>query len=164
MPARLLAAGEPPLLEMKAKKAHLSCGRFDAEIRETDAEEFPAIPSVSGGTSLKIAAARLKEAINQVMFAPAPDNSRPVLASVQMAVSGGKLTMIVPAEALTQVARGLPNDEDVAVAVTADQSRCRAPSAGGPRLAPDRGAVRGLQQIIPNCNYPRTGYERAGIA
>lgn len=157
LPARLLAdyvgllsAGEPLNLELKAKKAHLSCGRFEANISGIDAEEFPAIPSVSGGTSLKLAAPRLKEAINQVVFAAAPDDSRPVLAGVQMSVSGGKLTMaaadgfrlavrkidlgdaevpdismIVPAKALTEVARGLPNDEDVEVeiAVTADQSQ-----------------------------------------
>ena len=157
LPARLLAdyvgllsAGEPLNLELKGKKAHLSCGRSEANISGIDAEEFPAIPSVSGGISLKIPAPRLKEAINQVVFAAAPDDSRPVLAGVQMSVSGGKLTMaaadgfrlavrkidlgdmeipdltmIVPAKALTEVARGLPNDDEVEVeiAVTADQSQ-----------------------------------------
>src|SRR5687767_3180228 len=149
LPARLLAdyvgllsAGEPLQLELKGKKAHLLCGRSEANISGIDAEEFPAIPSVGGGTSLKIPAPRLKEAINQVVFAAAPDDSRPVLAGVQMAVSGGKLTMaaadgfrlavrkvdlgeaevpdismIVPAKALTEVARGLPNDEDVEVEI-----------------------------------------------
>ena len=157
LPARLLAdyvgllsAGEPLNLQLKAKKAHLSCGRFDANISGIDAEEFPAIPSVSGGISLKLPAPRLKEAIGQVVFAAAPDDSRPVLAGVLMTVSDGKLTMaaadgfrlavrkldlgdaevpdismIVPAKALTEVARGLPNDEEVEVemAVTADQSQ-----------------------------------------
>ena len=156
LPARLLAdyvgllsAGEPLQLELKAKKAHLSCGRFEANISGIDAEEFPAIPSVSGGISLKIPAPRLKEAIAQVVFAAAPDDSRPVLAGVLLTVRGGKLTlaaadgfrlavrkvdmgdagpdlsMIVPAKALTEVARGLPNDEEVEVevAVTADQSQ-----------------------------------------
>ena len=146
----LLSAGEPLDLDLKAKKAHLSCGRFEANISGIDAEEFPAIPSVSGGISMKIPAPRLKEAINQVVFAAAPDDSRPVLAGVLMTVAGGKLTlaaadgfrlavrkvdlgdaeipdlsMIVPAKALTEVARGLPNDDEVEVeiAVTADQSQ-----------------------------------------
>jgi DNA polymerase III subunit beta len=157
LPARLLAdyvgllsAGEPLNLELKGKKAHLSCGRSEANISGIDAEEFPAIPSVSGGISLKLPAPRLKEAIAQVVFAAAPDDSRPVLAGVLMTVSAGKLTlaaadgfrlavrkvdlgdaevpdltMIVPAKALTEVARGLPNDEDIEVeiAVTADQSQ-----------------------------------------
>jgi len=146
----LLTAGEPLELELKAKKAHLSCGRFEANISGIDAEEFPAIPSVSGGTSLKLPAPKLKEAIAQVVFAAAPDDSRPVLAGVLMTVSGGKLTlaaadgfrlavrkvdlgdvdvpdlsMIVPAKALTEVARGLPSDDEVEVeiAVTADSSQ-----------------------------------------
>jgi DNA polymerase-3 subunit beta len=146
----LLSAGEPLDFELKSKKAHLSCGRFEANISGIDAEEFPAIPSVSGGISMKIPAPRLKEAINQVVFAAAPDDSRPVLAGVLMTVAGGKLTlaaadgfrlavrkvdlgdaeipdlsMIVPAKALTEVARGLPNDDEVEVeiAVTADQSQ-----------------------------------------
>jgi len=146
----LLSAGEPLQLELKGKKANLSCGRFEANISGIDAEEFPAIPSVNGGTSLKIAAPRLKEAIAQVVFAAAPDDSRPVLAGVLMTVSGGKLTlaaadgfrlavrkvdlgevevpdltMIVPAKALTEVARSLPSDDEVEVeiAVTADSSQ-----------------------------------------
>lgn len=157
LPARLLAdyvgllsAGEPLQLEMKGKKVHLSCGRSEANISGIDAEEFPAIPSVSGGTSMKLPAPRLKEAIAQVVFAAAPDDSRPVLAGVLMTISGGKLTlaaadgfrlavrkvdlggadvpdlsMIVPAKALTEVARGLPNDDEVEVeiAITPDQSQ-----------------------------------------
>src|SRR5215212_11566733 len=157
LPARLLAdyvgllsAGEPLHLELKGKKAHLSCGRFDANISGIDAEEFPAIPSVAGGASLKLAAPRLKEAIGQVVFAAAPDDSRPVLAGVQMSVSGGMLTLaaadgfrlavrkvdlgeveapdlsiIVPAKALTEVARGLPSDDEVEVemAGTPDRSQ-----------------------------------------
>ncbi len=157
LPARLLAdyvgllsAGEPLQVELKGKKAHLACGRFEANISGIDAEEFPAIPSVAGGTSLKLAAPKLKEAIGQVVFAAAPDDSRPVLAGVLMTVGGGKLTlaaadgfrlavrkvdlgdaevpditMIVPAKALTEVARGLPSDDEVEVeiAVTPDQSQ-----------------------------------------
>lgn len=157
LPARLLAdyvglltAGEPLHVELKGKRAHLSCGRFDANISGIDAEEFPAIPTIDGGTTLRIAAPTFKEAIGQVVFAAAPDDSRPVLAGVLMTVQEGKLTlaaadgfrlavrkvdigdadvpdlqMIVPAKALVEVARGLPSDEDehVEIAVTADQSQ-----------------------------------------
>jgi DNA polymerase-3 subunit beta len=157
LPARLLAdyvsllsAGEPLLLELKGKRAHLSCGRFDANISGIDAEEFPAIPTIDGGTTLRISAPTFKEAISQVVFAAAPDDSRPVLAGVLVTVQEGHLTMaaadgfrlavrkldigdgevpdlsiIVPAKALIEVARGLPSDEDeqVEISVTADQSQ-----------------------------------------
>jgi DNA polymerase-3 subunit beta len=146
----LLTAGEQLQVALQGTRAHLSCGRFDANISGIDAEEFPAIPSVGGGTSFKLTAPRLKEAIQQVVFAAAPDDSRPVLAGVLMQVAGGKLTMaaadgfrlavrkldlgdadvpdlsmIVPAKALTEVARGLPADDEVEVeiAVTPDQSQ-----------------------------------------
>lgn len=144
----LLTAGEPLQVALQGTRAHLSCGRFDANISGIDAEEFPAIPSVGGGSSFRLTAPRLKEAIQQVVFAAAPDDSRPVLAGVLMQVAGGKLTMaaadgfrlavrkldlgdanvpdlsmIVPAKALTEVARGLPADEEVEIAATPDQSQ-----------------------------------------
>jgi DNA polymerase III subunit beta len=97
----------------------------------------------------------LKDAIQSVVFAAAADDSRPVLAGVLVTATEGKLTlaaadgfrlavrkvdldagdagagqsadlsMIVPARALHEVARGLPSDEDelVSVAVTPDMNQ-----------------------------------------
>ena len=79
--------------ELKGKKAHLACGRFEANISGIDAEDFPPIPTVSGGANLAIGASALKEAIQQVVFAAAPDDSRPVLAGVLLTVKDGKLTL-----------------------------------------------------------------------
>jgi DNA polymerase III subunit beta len=47
----LLTAGETLHLELDGLRAHLSCGRFEANISGIDAEEFPAIPAVGGGAS-----------------------------------------------------------------------------------------------------------------
>ena len=152
----LLTAGEPLTIEVRGKKAHLQSGRIEANISGIDAEDFPPIPSVGGGASLRVKGSMLKEAIQQVVFAAAPDDSRPVLAGVLMTVKDGKLTMaaadgfrlavrkvdlgesgageagagsgaapvsdlamIVPARALTEVARGLPSDEDEVVEIAA---------------------------------------------
>ncbi|MCC6180155.1 MAG: DNA polymerase III subunit beta [Chloroflexi bacterium] len=165
LPARLLAdyvgllsAGEPLRLELRGTKVHLACGRFEANISGIDAEEFPPVPTVTGGASFSVPAGTLKEAIQQVVFAAAADDSRPVLAGVLVTVREGTLTlaaadgfrlavrkvkldaveredggapppladlsMIVPARALTEVARGLPGDDElVTVALTADQSQ-----------------------------------------
>ena len=146
----LLGAGEPLSLELKGKKVHLACGRFEANISGIDADDFPPIPTVSGGASLPMRASVLKEAIEQVVFAAAQDDSRPVLAGVLMTVKEGKLTlaaadgfrlavrrvdlgttdgpelqMIVPARTLIEVARGLSDDEEevVEVASTPDQNQ-----------------------------------------
>ena len=83
----LLGQGEPLRLELKGKKAHLACGRFEANISGIDAEDFPPIPTVSGGANLAIGASALKEAIQQVVFAAAPDDSRPALAGVLAVVT-----------------------------------------------------------------------------
>src|SRR4051794_23235340 len=90
LPARLLAdyvalldRGGKVTLELNAKthKVHLACGRYEANVAGIDAEDFPPIPTVDeGGSRFAMDAAALKEAISQVVFAAAPDDSRPVLA------------------------------------------------------------------------------------
>lgn len=100
LPARLLSeyvglltAGEPLHLEMKGTKVHLACGRFEANISGIDADEFPPIPTVGGGESFALPAAALKQAIQNVAFAAAPDDSRPVLAGVLVTIAEGRLTL-----------------------------------------------------------------------
>ena len=158
LPARLLGdyvalldRGQQLRLELQAKtrKVHLACGRYEANIAGIDAEDFPPIPKVSGGASFAMDAAALKEAIGQVVFAAAPDDTRPVLAgvlvrlgqgtltlaaadgfrlavrSVELSAPGPDLQMIVPARALTEVARLLPTEEgeQVTVSSTANQNQ-----------------------------------------
>jgi len=102
LPARLLADyvalldhGQKVSLELNAKthKVHLACGRYEANISGIDAEDFPPIPQVSGGPSFTIPAATLKETITGVVFAAAPDDTRPVLAGALLRISGGSLTL-----------------------------------------------------------------------
>jgi DNA polymerase-3 subunit beta len=134
----LLDHGQKVALELNQKthKVHLACGRYEANIAGIDAEDFPPVPSVSGGQSYSIPASTLKETINGVVFAAAPDDTRPVLAgallklgggtltlaaadgfrlavrTVEVPESGPELTIIVPARTLTEVARLLPDSED----------------------------------------------------
>src|ERR1700682_5719700 len=80
----LLDHGQKVELELNSKthKVHLACGRYEANVAGIDAEDFPPIPAVSGGPSFSIPAGLLKEAINEVVFAAAPDDTRPVLGGV----------------------------------------------------------------------------------
>src|SRR2546430_8287922 len=80
-------------LNPKTHKVHLACGRYEANVAGIDAEDFPPIPTVSGGASFALPASVLKESINQVVFAAAPDDTRPVLAGVLVKLSGGTLTL-----------------------------------------------------------------------
>jgi DNA polymerase-3 subunit beta len=150
LPSRLLADyvalldhGQKVALELNPKthKVHLACGRYEANIAGIDAEDFPPVPQVSGGPSFTIPSPMLKETIGGVVFAAAPDDTRPVLAGallkmggaeltlaaadgfrlavrkVEMPESGPDLTMIVPAKTLIEVARLLSDDEDEQVAI-----------------------------------------------
>lgn len=158
LPARLLSDyvalldhGQKVRLELNGKthKVHLACGRYEANVAGIDAEDFPPIPTVSGGPSVSMDAAVLKEAIGQVVFAAAPDDTRPVLAGVLLRLAQGTLTlaaadgfrlavrtvelgqagsdlqMIVPARALSEVARLLPTGEgeQVTMSSTANQNQ-----------------------------------------
>jgi DNA polymerase-3 subunit beta len=158
VPARLLTdfvnslpAGQGVELEGNARShtLHLKSGRYTANVKGIDADEFPPIPTAEDRPSFPIPSDKLKEIIGQVAFSAARDESRPVLAGVNVKVDESKLTLsaadgfrlslreteldrslpekidiIVPARALTELARLLgDNDEDVEVTVTANRTQ-----------------------------------------
>jgi DNA polymerase-3 subunit beta len=186
LPARLLADyvalldhGQKVALDLNEKthKVHLACGRYEANIAGIDAEDFPPIPSVSGGASFRLSAAALKEAINQVVFAAAPDDTRPVLAGVLMRLGAGSLTlaaadgfrlavrsvdlpegapdlqMIVPARTLAEVSRLLPGDEAEEVSISTTPGGNQVYFAFGKTEVTSRlidGQFPDYQRIIPS--------------
>ena len=130
---------------------HLSCARFEANIRGIDAEEFPTLPKFSGAPLVTIPATLLRDMITQVSFAASRDDNRPVLAGVLLAFKGRKVTMaaadgfrlavrtadletaagsegeiriIVPVRAMEELARALPDAGDEAqVEITVTPNR-----------------------------------------
>ncbi len=135
-------------LDPRTQTVTVECGRFTTNIKGIDADEFPPIPTVSDEEpTFRVAADQLQQAITQVAFAAASDESRPVLTGVLMrlrdnhvllaAADGYRLAIrtlelpvgainpaatlnefIVPARALGELARIL-GDTDAEVAVTA---------------------------------------------
>ena len=79
-------------LSPRSKQVKLVCARNEATIGGMDADDFPPIPSVEGDT-LEIDAKTLREAITQVVFSAATDDSRPVLTGVDIVVEGDQLTL-----------------------------------------------------------------------
>jgi DNA polymerase-3 subunit beta len=79
-------------LSPRSKQVKLVCARNEATIGGMDADDFPPIPSVEGDT-LEIDAKMLREAITQVVFSAATDDSRPVLTGVDIVVEGDQLTL-----------------------------------------------------------------------
>ena len=148
LPSRLLSdfvATLPPQpivisLAERSRQVSLSCARNEASIGGQAADEFPPIPPVEDGDTIRIDAAALRRSINQVAFAAATDDSRPVLTGVHFALRDGSLRLaaadgfrlavntievgedsadreaIVPARALNELARLLPEvDKQISV-------------------------------------------------
>jgi DNA polymerase-3 subunit beta len=89
LPAEKIAMTLAP----RSRQVKLVCARNEATIGGMDADDFPPIPSVEGD-SLEIDARTLREAISQVVFSAATDDSRPVLTGVDLVVEGNKLTLV----------------------------------------------------------------------
>ncbi len=101
VPARLLTEFVSSLpsdtisvnLSPQTKTLSLKCARFEARISGVDAKEFPPIPSVEDGITTKVEVEAIRQAINQVVFAAATEESRPVLTGVCTQFEGNALTL-----------------------------------------------------------------------
>ena len=101
VPARLLTEFVSSLpndtisvnLSPQTKTLGLKCARFEARISGVDAKEFPPIPSVDEGIKTEVEVEALRQAINQVVFAAATEESRPVLTGVSTQFEGNTLTL-----------------------------------------------------------------------
>lgn len=157
VPARVLAdfvSSLPPeriemVLNDKTQTLHLKCARYDANIKGIDAQEFPIIPTIGDGKKISLEPATLREMIEQVTFAAATDESRPVLTGVAAKFEKDKVTfaaadgfrlsvrhatltapvdqsfsVIIPAKALQEVARVSGDQEEpIEMAVTENRSQ-----------------------------------------
>ncbi|NJM05735.1 DNA polymerase III subunit beta [Candidatus Gracilibacteria bacterium] len=153
VPAKLLAdviSGLPNdkvilTLDARTQTVKVDCARFTNNIKGIEADEFPAIPTVSDREpTATLPPQLLREAIDQVAFAAASDDSRPVLAGVLVrlresqvilaAADGFRLAtrtmllpepirsaqeFIVPARALSELSRIIGDTEGlVSITVT----------------------------------------------
>ncbi len=150
VPARLLTEFVSSLpadtisvhLSPQTRTLGLKCARFEARISGVDAKEFPPIPSVDEGIATSVETDVLRQAVNQVVFAAATEESRPVLTGVctqfedntlTLAAADGfrlavfklpikesfkeKTEVIIPARTLAELNR-LMTDEEEAVNIT----------------------------------------------
>jgi DNA polymerase-3 subunit beta len=153
IPARLLTEFISSLpndkidISLMQRTLQLKCARFEARINGLDAQDFPPIPQVADGLAAKIEIAALRDGINQVTFAAAAEESRPVLTGIQLEFDGDKLAMaaadgfrlavhntsllspvknktaiIVPARALNELGRFL-TDQEEPIEITVNQQK-----------------------------------------
>lgn len=102
IPARLL--GEfvnslpPERIDLKLDEStqtlNLRCARFESNIKGIDAQEFPIVPTATNGDpAIKLEPSSLRTMIDQVVFAAATDESRPILTGVLVQFNEDTLTM-----------------------------------------------------------------------
>jgi DNA polymerase III subunit beta len=77
----------------KSKTVALKCARYEARISGMDAKDFPPIPTVEQGVTTSIRVNDLRQAITQVVFAAASEESRPVLTGIDAKMEGSQLTL-----------------------------------------------------------------------
>lgn len=132
-------------LDPRTQTVHLTCARYEASIKGIEADEFPVIPTIADrAPTASFPPDLLRETVDQVAFAAATDDTRPVLAGVLMRLKGKSATfaaadgfrlalrtvelpepvaepveVIVPARALLELARIVGDAEsNVEITVT----------------------------------------------
>ena len=81
-------------MALSAKKTlTLKCRRFEARMTGIDAKDFPPVPKVDTGVSVKVDVNEFKKGVSRVVFAAATDESRPVLTGINAEFEGGVLTL-----------------------------------------------------------------------
>ncbi len=102
VPARLLTdfinSLPPERIDMelvvRTQELKLKCARFEANIKGIDATEFPPIPTADDGDNkVCLEPGKLRQMIEQVAFAAATDESRPILTGVLAKFQGDQLTL-----------------------------------------------------------------------
>ncbi|MFQ5340627.1 MAG: DNA polymerase III subunit beta [Anaerolineae bacterium] len=155
VPARLLTdfvnSLPPETIDMdlvtRTQTLGLTCSRYEANIKGIDASEFPVIPTVEDGGQITLDPEALGEMVDQVTFAAATDESRPILTGVLTRFDPGAITfaaadgfrlsvrtaeidagtsesvaVIIPARALSELGRIL-GDTDTPVEATVTEGR-----------------------------------------
>ncbi len=136
-------------LDLRTLTVHLRCGAKSANIKGMDASEFPLMPEFDPTHAIAVNASVFREMIEQVVFAAAKEDNRPILTGILMRFDDDVMTMaaadgyrlavrttilefsvgnqapeplIVPARTLQELAR-IISDEDEEVLIGLPEGR-----------------------------------------
>ncbi len=103
VPARLLSdfvnSLPPERIDLKLDEStqtlNLRCARFESNIKGIDAQEFPIVPTAAtgGDAVIRLEPSSLRAMVDQVVFAAATDESRPILTGVLVQFNDDNFTM-----------------------------------------------------------------------
>lgn len=155
VPARLLGEilrklpeGEVTMETPTPSKAKLHCDASHIDLQLADAAEFPAFPTVDADSSIIISQGQLRRMIEQVIFAVATSDDKPILTGVLFEIGNRRLTLaaidgfrmavrednvdgdvvgsfVAPSRAIREVARSMNDNAAVEVDIGFDRSRVR---------------------------------------
>ena len=97
----------------RGRQLHVSCARNEATVSGMDAADFPPVPSVEDGLTLELDPKQFKRAVEQVEFAAAADDTRPVLTGIHTLAEGQELTLAA-ADGFRLAVYKLPLQQEVA--------------------------------------------------
>lgn len=136
-------------VDQEQMSVYAKCGTFEANIKGIASGEFPPAIRPPEEPTLRVDSTRLREAIEQVAFASATDETRPTLTGVLVKIDGdvltmaaadgfrlaerrldlsepvdGEFTVIVPARSLLEVARISDGaDGPIEISISGDDQR-----------------------------------------
>jgi DNA polymerase-3 subunit beta len=178
-------------LAVRTQTLNARCARFEANIKGIDAQEFPIIPTTDDAErAIRLEPEDLRQMIDQVVFAAATDESRPILTGVLARFDGDQLTMaaadgfrlsvrsaslsqpveevievIIPARALGELARISPDQEDwVEVFITPARNQILFHMRDVDLVSQlIEGKFPDYRQIIPSSHTTRTVLDTSGF-
>ncbi len=158
-------------------RIHCEYSRSDFKILGLPAEDYPQLPEVQDTVAFSVPQARLRDLIRQTLFAVSTDEARMILTGVLMVYEentvkfvatdthrlavmetkvsegrGGPQKAIVPARAMTELARLLTDSEgDVQVTLSTNQIRFALPGEGEVQIISRliEGQFPNYQRVIP---------------
>jgi DNA polymerase-3 subunit beta len=121
-------------LDLQDTKLHVSTDQYKSVVNGIVADDFPAMPAISGGNKWSVPGPDFKKALQQVAFAASADETRPVLTGILIRTTDGVLTMaatdsyrlaekklggnkqdvqmLIPASAMQDLLRAVGDNED----------------------------------------------------
>jgi DNA polymerase III subunit beta len=127
-------------LNVRTQSLNVRGGAFVNDVKCIDAQEFPIVPQADLSSGIHLNVTDLRETIDQVVFAAATDDARPILTGVLVKVEGANVTFaatdgfrlavrsahlstpvpepvtaIVPARALAELSRVAGDQEEAAI-------------------------------------------------
>src|SRR4026209_2170715 len=137
------------VLSPKDRTLKVTCGGSRSSIKGIDADEFPVVAAIGDAPATSADARQLRDALSEVVFAAASDESRPILTGVLTKLAGDVMTLaaadnyriavrslpltkpvspemsiVVPARSYAELMRILPDaDDPIDITVTPNKSQ-----------------------------------------